>query len=169
MGAGASPVHPLSAASSLPAQYRFRRWRRFICAVRTFALAGFTWFANQAIGYGMLNFPRTRDSFAWGAAIGVTVLAATAIAIAVDAFIRASGWIVTALAAFAAAFVAYETTLFASTALRPTGPEAFGLPVVLYILPINALAFVGLAVLQGIGTTAGLPAPRAVSAPGTAR
>jgi hypothetical protein len=36
-----------------------------------FALTGANWFANQIIGYGCLHYPRTWDSFAWGAAIGI--------------------------------------------------------------------------------------------------
>src|SRR3954462_4631533 len=41
------------------------------------ALVGTAWLANQAVGYGLLNYPRTPDSFAWGAAIGIAALAAT--------------------------------------------------------------------------------------------
>jgi hypothetical protein len=33
-------------------------------------LVGFAWAANQTIGYSILGYPRTTDSFGWGVAIG---------------------------------------------------------------------------------------------------
>ena len=39
--------------------------------VRPFVVVGLVWLANQAIGYGILDYPWTLDSAAWGVAIGL--------------------------------------------------------------------------------------------------
>jgi hypothetical protein len=39
-----------------------------------FIVTGAVWLANQAVGYGVLDYPRTFDSYAWGGGIGVAVL-----------------------------------------------------------------------------------------------
>lgn len=38
------------------------------------------WVANQAVGFSLLDYPQTVNTAAWGLAIGVAVLAATAAA-----------------------------------------------------------------------------------------
>ena len=112
------------------------------------ALVGTAWLANQAVGYGLLNYPRTPDSFAWGAAIGVAALTAT---LAVLGWRR---WIVSPRlawsAGFAMAFAIYEGLLFAATAILPSGDAAFSLAVVGRILLVNLLALVGLALLHRV-------------------
>jgi hypothetical protein len=53
---------PFPALATLAALHLHRR--------DAFILAGFVWIANQTIGCGFLHYPHTRDSFAWGIAIG---------------------------------------------------------------------------------------------------
>jgi len=43
------------------------------------ALTGIAWVANQAIGYGLLGYPQTWDSFAWGGVIGVSAFAGSGV------------------------------------------------------------------------------------------
>lgn len=103
------------------------------------------WIANQLVGYGLLDYPRTWDSFGWGAALGIAAVAATLTARTVAASLAAQprwlGW----LAAFAAAFVLFEGPLVAATMVLPSGEEAFSLATVLYVLRINLVAFLALA------------------------
>jgi hypothetical protein len=103
------------------------------------ALTGIAWVANQAIGYGFLGYPQTWDSFAWGGVIGLSALAATAVAVV----------------SFTAAFIAYEAALCGTTAFLPSGPEAFSAPIVMWILRVNALAFVALMLVQSLGDSLG--------------
>jgi hypothetical protein len=133
-----------------------------------FLLVGASWLVNQLVGYGVLNYPQTWDSFAWGAVIGLGAMAATAAAFEIDARVRKSGAmqaaVISALASFAIAFVAYQAVLFAATAFLPSGEAAFSARVVLDILKINIAAFAGLLVLQRIGEATGIAAPRATHA-----
>jgi hypothetical protein len=129
------------------------------------ALVGTAWLANQAVGYGLLNYPRTPDSFAWGAAIGIAALAATVSVLALRRCRPASviGW----SAGFALAFAAYEGVLFAATAILPSGEGAFSPEIVGRILLVNVLALVGLAILHRTALVVRLlpaPAPRLAGA-----
>jgi hypothetical protein len=104
------------------------------------------WLANQIVGYAVLGYPQTWDSFAWGAAIGIAaVIAFGAARVAVR---PAMPELVSLAVALGAAFVAYEAVLFAATALLPSGDEAFSLAIVGQILAINAVAFAGLVLLH---------------------
>lgn len=129
-----------------------------------FLLVGASWLVNQLVGYGVLNYPQTWDSFAWGAMIGIGALAATAAAFAIDANLRkgnaAQAMVLSAVASFAGAFVAYQVELFAATAFLPSGETAFSARVVLDILKINIAAFAGLLILQRVGEATGIAVPR---------
>jgi hypothetical protein len=125
-----------------------------------FILTGVVWIANQVVGYGFLHYPQTWDSFAWGIAIGVAAMIATAIAAGTERGVRRHGRVAAMLASFAAAFVGYEFALYAATWALPADPSAFGLPVVLYVLRVNAVACAGLLVLQYGGARLGLALPR---------
>lgn len=121
-----------------------------------FALVGVNWLANQIIGYGFLHYPTGWGSFAWGAAIGVSALVATAAAMGIDRRGRDWPWAIKAVAAFAVAFVAYELAIYAPIVVLPSETSAYSWPVVLYLLEVNGIAFAGLLVLQGIGRATGL-------------
>jgi hypothetical protein len=112
------------------------------------------WGANQLIGFFILSYPRTWDSFGWGAAIGVAALLAAIVARWTPALNRHPA--ASTLLAFGAAFAAYEGLLFAATAILPSGPAAFSPPVVGRILVVNAGAFAGLLVIQRLAVWFGL-------------
>src|SRR5262245_11745830 len=69
------------------------------------------WLANQAVGFGILGYPHTLDSYAWGVAIGVAALLALLAARSVCRQLAQRHAIVTTAVAFAIAFVVYELTL----------------------------------------------------------
>jgi hypothetical protein len=146
-------VTPLAAVAAL-AGARMTRWSGI-------ALVLVAWFANQFVGYFVLTYPRTWDSFAWGAAIGVaSVLAGLGARIATWSVHQA---LISAGLAFAVAFVVYEGVLFAWTAILPSGSDAFSFAVALQILVVNTIAAIGLFAIHMAAVKIGLQ-PRAASA-----
>lgn len=118
------------------------------------------WLINQFIGYGLLAYPQSWDSFAWGAAIGVAGLIAALGAYSVDHILSGRNALIRGVIVFAAAFALYEGALFIPTAFLPSGDEAFSLAIVMQILAINGLAFIGLLALQRTGLALGLAVAR---------
>jgi hypothetical protein len=118
------------------------------------ALVLAAWAANQLIGFFLLSYPRTWDSFGWGAAIGAAALLATIVARQASVLVQSS--VASTLVAFGLAFATYEVALFAATALLPSSAAAFSLAIVLRILAINGAAFVGLLVIQRLAVWFGL-------------
>lgn len=139
---------PFAAVAALAALY-LRRGEAFL-------LVGVVWGLNQVVGYGLLNYPQTWDSFAWGAMIGIGALVAAIVAMGARAFLGSERSFTTGLGVFGAAFVAYQLTLYAGTAVLPSHLGAFGASVVLYVLMVNSLAFLGLVALQHLGAKVGL-------------
>jgi len=111
---------------------------------------GAVWLANQAVGYSVLCYPVTDNSLAWGAILGLAAIFA-ALAARWSA-LRFASILPLAMpaAAFVAAFAMYETTLFAA-ALLLGGTEAFTVAIIARILETNAIAMVGLLLLNRIG------------------
>lgn len=105
------------------------------------------WAANQAVGFLLLDYPATPDSFAWGVAL---LLAAGLAAETAGLEVRRMPMPrrLTLPLAFVAAFVAYEGVLFIASFVLPGGEAAFAWPVVAEIFAVNAAALVGLALLQ---------------------
>lgn len=129
-----------------------------------FTVVGCAWLANQVIGYGLLGYPQTWDSFAWGGAIGLGAgLGAWAAAVAADRM-GAVGKGPAIVVAFVAACVAYQAVMFVSGLVLPGGD--FSLAIIQTVLMINAGALVGLLVVHRIAVAIGLvaasgsPAPR---------
>jgi hypothetical protein len=116
-------------------------------ARQALALIVVAWLANQAVGYLALGYPRTWDSFAWGAAIGIAAMLAV---LPAAVLIRRVAAPIAIVGGFVGAFVLYEAALFAATAFLPSGPGAFAPPVVWRILWINALALVLLFLLHRV-------------------
>lgn len=118
------------------------------------------WLANQLVGYLVLGYPQTWDSYAWGLAIGIAAFASLGAAIA--ALRLTADLAVTMTGAFLAGFIAYEGVLYTATSVLPSGEGAFSLAVVGEVLLINALAAVGLVCLHaaaaGRGFVAASPA-----------
>lgn len=77
---------------------------------KAMAWMGAAWFTNQLVGYLLLGYPQTANSFGHGLAIGVTALATLWVAKKVFD-LRGDRSLITAALAFAAAFVAFEALL----------------------------------------------------------
>ena len=110
---------------------------------------GAAWIVNQAIGFGVLYYPHDLKTIAWGLAIGVGALAATAAAtLALRALSRTSQ-LSSLCAALVAAYAGYELVLFAVTpALGGSGAFTFAIIARLSLLNVAWLAGL-LAVCQG--------------------
>jgi hypothetical protein len=106
------------------------------------------WLADQAVGFGVLSYPWTARTFAWGVAIGaaavIGTLAAQWTVHRLDAF-RAP---VRVVAAFVSAFALYQLALYAVAATTLGGGGAFAPSIVGRVLVLNALSLVGLAGLH---------------------
>lgn len=109
------------------------------------ALVVTSWLANQALGFGLLGYPHTASTFAWGAAIGIGTVAGFAAAKSITEAGQSAA--VTLVLAFAAAFVTYQTVLYAASFALGGTDHAFSTEIVWYVLKINALAFGGFVLL----------------------
>jgi hypothetical protein len=111
-------------------------------------LAVALWLTNQVVGFGVLNYPWTASTFAWGLAIGAAaVLAALAAHWAVRK-LAAFHVLVRMAAGFAGAFVLYEVALYGVAVSMLGGTEAFAPAIVGQVLFANAVTLVGLVALQ---------------------
>jgi hypothetical protein len=117
-----------------------------------FAVVGLVWLVNQVIGYGILGYPWTWDSAAWGlaigASVGLAVLAATGLSITRPAPLAVS-------LPFVAAFATFELGLHAAGYLLPGSEDAFSAWVVARVFLINAVALCGLMAAYHLAMLAG--------------
>lgn len=130
-----------------------------------YGLVVLVWLANQAVGYGLLHYPQTWDSYGWGFAIGLAALLATQAVLLLGPHPRRMGTVLGTLVGFLAAFAVYELALYAASFLLPSSDAAFSLPIVWYIFKVNAAALAGLVALSlaagAIGMTSSVTlAPR---------
>jgi hypothetical protein len=145
---GMACATPFAALATLAALHMSRR--------DGLALIGIAWLADQAVGYGLLGYPRTANSVAWGVILGVGAVVALLAARALADRVRARGVVVAGAAAFAGGFVAYQVVLVAATAVLASGAEAFSLPIVGWVLRVNLLSLAGLLVLYRLAVWIGL-------------
>jgi hypothetical protein len=126
-----------------------------------FILTALAWLANQAVGYGILGYPRTVDSFAWGVALGVAALLATWTVASLGPRPLPTGPVFGVAIGFLAAFAVYELALYAASFVLGGSEAAFSLSVVGYVFQVNAAALLGLVVLSlgagAIGLTQPMP------------
>jgi hypothetical protein len=156
----ATPFAALSAAAALTMSRRD--------AVR---LTVAVWLANQVLGYAVLKYPWSADSFAWGAVLGAAAILTTVTARAAALRLAGCRYGVLALATLLAAFMVYEGVLFAVAIAWLGGTESFTLPIVSRIFSVNAVALLGLYALYLVGAATGLVGPstlRPAAAAGTA-
>jgi hypothetical protein len=111
---------------------------------------GLVWFANQAVGFSVLNYPWTADTLAWGAALLAVALAATFAAGLAAKWFEALPRIALASLAFLSAFAVYEGLLFAASLATQSGLDDYSGAIVARILGINALTFAGLIVISAL-------------------
>ncbi|MBN8913135.1 MAG: hypothetical protein J0H65_13985 [Rhizobiales bacterium] len=120
------------------------------------------WVVNQAVGFVLLSYPHTTDTYAWGAAIGVAsvlgYVAATAVAP------RAKSTLVATLVAFVAAFIVYQAALYAFGVATSYAGDSFSLSVVGEVLSINAVAYVGFLLIHRAAVALSLVKPAASGA-----
>jgi hypothetical protein len=114
------------------------------------------WFANQLVGFTVLDYPWTTNTFAWGVALGIVAVLATlvsqwAVKLSADAA-RVLRFAVT----FLLAFVVHEAALFALSVGLLGGADVFTGAIQARIFVINAAAFVGLLALNRLAATVGL-------------
>lgn len=145
---GMACVTPFAALATLAALHMSRRDGLSLIAI--------AWIADQAVGYGLLQYPRTVSSFAWGVVLGVAAILALVAARALCNRLRARGLVTAGAAAFAGAFVAYQAVLFAATTVLASGSEAFSLPIVGWVLRVNLLSLAGLLILYRLAVWIGL-------------
>jgi hypothetical protein len=108
------------------------------------------WLANQAIGYGLLGYPWTLDSAAWGLALGAAAVLATLVAAALFQRLAGLGRLAVYPLALLASFAAYEVFLLAMTPLLG-GAAAFAPDIVGRIAFLNAVWLAGLAGVYEVG------------------
>jgi hypothetical protein len=119
----------------------------------TFAVVGLIWLANQAIGYGVLGYPWTWDSAAWGLAIGLSGLLALFVAMALSST-RAAPLAISL--PFIGAFASYELVLYVAGFVLPGGGGGFTASVVEQVFLVNVLALLGLLAGYQLARTTGL-------------
>jgi hypothetical protein len=100
------------------------------------------WLANQAVGYGVLHYPWTARSFAWGVAIGGAAVMGTLAAHWTVARLGAFRSSVQALGAFVPAFALYQLTLYAVAVSILGGVGAFVPAIVGRVFLVNAVTLV---------------------------
>jgi hypothetical protein len=119
-------------------------------------LVGLVWLANQGVGFGVLHYPWTVDCLAWGAGLGiVALLSALGAEFGAKRFIAVNGLLASTVA-FLSAFGVYEGLLFIASMIFQSGVEDYVPAIVGRILAINAVAFIGLLVVDSLGVSAGL-------------
>jgi hypothetical protein len=140
---------PFAALATLAALFLPRR--------DAFVLITINWLANQAIGFGLLHYPLNWDCCRGGINLGIAAPLSTMAAMLAQGALRNVATTVRAIGSFAVAFVAYEVSLFL---MSPAGSGAdFAASVVLYILYVNAVALVGLLLLQTAAAALGFISP----------
>jgi len=129
------------------------------------------WLANQVLGYAVLKYPWTANSFAWGAVLGAAAVLTTVAARWVTLRLAGRSYGVLALATLLAAFMVYEGVLFAVAVAWLGGTESFTPLIVGRIFSVNVVALIGLSALHRVGVGVGLIGPstlRLSAAGGTA-
>jgi hypothetical protein len=126
------------------------------------ALVVVSWLANQFVGFVLLSYPHTVDSYAWGAAIGVS---------AIFGFLAARAATQTKLSepvalavAFAVAFVIYQIGLYAAGVAFAYEGDAFSTSIVTEVLTINVVAYVGFLLIHRAAVALALVKPARPSA-----
>ena len=101
------------------------------------------WAVNQAIGFGILDYPRDFNAAAWGLRIGAAALITTAAAAGM--FRQFARWSSYAVYPFAlvACYAVYELVMLAMTPMLG-GIESFSLEIVGHLAFVNAIWLAGL-------------------------
>ncbi len=142
-------VAPLAAVAALAA-LTLRRTEGLILVVAA-------WAVNQLVGFTLLSYPHTSDTYAWGAAIGIASVLGYFAAAAVAPYARSP--LLAAFVAFAAAFAVYQLGLYAFGVATSYAGDSFSLSVVGEVLAINAVAYVGFLLIHRAAVALSLVKP----------
>jgi len=116
------------------------------------------WLVNQALGFLMLSYPWTGETFLWGVGIGASSLLATVAAFRVLEVAGRLGKLLAIATALAVAYGVYEAGLFV-TAVCLGGTDEFTPAVLGEVARLNAVWALGLgAAYQGRKLLGGTPA-----------
>jgi hypothetical protein len=107
-------------------------------------LAVALWLTNQAVGFGVLHYPWTPSTLAWGGALGVAAVIGTLAALWTFHRLGSLPQLAQSAAAFGAAFVLYQATLFVGAVSWLGGTDMFVPGIVSQVLLINVVTLVGL-------------------------
>ncbi len=132
-----------------------------------FVLIGVNWLANQAIGFGLLNYPWTWATLQAGVLMGLAALGCTGAAMLAWNSLRKIAFPAAVVGVFAATFVVYECLNYVFSIGHNDGD--YSLSILLYLLYLNGLAFAGLLILQRVAEAIGVAAPRGTGQPADAR
>jgi hypothetical protein len=127
-------------------------------------LTALVWLANQAVGFGILNYPRTVDSFGWGIALGIAALLATGTVASLRARPLRTGPVFGAALGFVAAFAVNQLALYGASFVLGGSETAFSPSIIWYVLQVNGLALAGLLVLSLGAGAIGLTQPLSAAA-----
>jgi hypothetical protein len=117
------------------------------------------WAACQAIGFGLLGYPRDAGTFGWGLALAIAALAALYGADA--AARRAEGSALRIVIAYGAAFVAFKAVILIGTLAMGSGAAALSPAVVARGFVRDGAILAGLLMLyRGLVRLGVPPAPR---------
>jgi len=112
------------------------------------ALVVTAWLSNQLVGFGLLHYPQTFDTFAWGAALGVSTIVAFLVAHTVVQRMHGQALALTLPVAFLIAFAFYQLALYVM-GMPLEGSEATLLgAVVARVFEVNLVSFAALVVFQ---------------------
>lgn len=111
---------------------------------------------NQAVGFGLLDYPQDAATIAWGAGIGVAAMAALLAALYGGRAVARGGVAAMWIGAFAAAFAALQLTLYVAGLAIGTGMGGFRAEIVFWVFQLNAVALVPLIAVHHLGRLAGL-------------
>lgn len=126
------------------------------------ALVGTAWLANQIVGFLVLGYPHTFETYAWGAVLGLSAFAAYGAAALTTRLRLPSA--VAIVAAFLAAFAADQAVLFGATPLLGMSETGFSSAAVLLIFQVNVVALAALLVAYWAAVQVRLLRPLAVPA-----
>lgn len=102
------------------------------------------WVANQAAGYGVLHYPWTTNSIAWGLAIGAAAVLGTLVAEWIVVRLQGIRSLLQVLTGFVSAFVVYELGLYAVAVSVLGGTMGFAASIVGQVLIVNTVTLLGL-------------------------
>ena len=119
-------------------------------------LAVALWLTNQVVGFGVLHYPWTASTLAWGVALGGAAVIGTLAALWMFQRLGSLPTLAQSVAAFVASFVLYQLTLWAVAVSWLGGTDMFAPGIVSQVLVINAVTLIGLFALRQVVAGAAL-------------